>query len=187
MKYFAVALSLLLSSVALSEAAGALRGPSKPDGEAGEAVTLPNGISCRMCPDDDNYFWPDEWTLRHGDPDIYTAPLKKMKKKKEKKTLFWWRKLESAADAAKAEAEYLTEAAKHQVTEEHKAAIEAAAEEAHYEARVLAEAVEAESPEEHDRLLKERTLPNGISCRMCPDDDNYFWPDDWTLQHGWPH
>eukprot|EP00980_Cylindrotheca_fusiformis_P025516 scaffold13965_cov101-Cylindrotheca_fusiformis.AAC.1 len=105
MKYFAVALSLLLvSSVALSEAAGALRGPSKPDGEAGEAVTLPNGISCRMCPDDDNYFWPDEWTLRHGDPDVYTDRLKEMKKKKQK-TLFWWRKLEDAADAAKVEAE----------------------------------------------------------------------------------
>eukprot|EP00980_Cylindrotheca_fusiformis_P014671 scaffold3987_cov134-Cylindrotheca_fusiformis.AAC.21 len=97
------------------------------------------------------------------------------------------RVLKKAADAAKFEAAYLTEAAEHQATDEHKAAIKAAAEEAHYEARVLAEAVEAESPEEHDRLLKEKTLPNGISCRMCPDDDNYFWPDDWTLQHGWPH
>jgi ABC-type sugar transport system substrate-binding protein len=150
MKFSAIALALL-STLAVSEAAS-LRDPSKAAGQA--KPTLPNGISCRMCPDDDDYVWPIP--KRKGNP--------------------WFRKLEAAAEAAKYEAAYLTDAAGKQVKDEHKSTIQAAADQAHYEASVLAEAAESGTPDDHERLLKDKTLPNGISCRMCPDDDDYVWP-----------
>jgi hypothetical protein len=146
MKFSAIALALL-STLAVSESAASLRAPSKAAGQA--KPTLPNGISCRMCPDDDDYVWP----IPDGG-----------------------RKLKAAAEAAKYEAAYLTNAAGKQVKDEHKATIQAAADQAHYEASVLTEAAESGTPDDHDRLLKDKTLPNGISCRMCPDDDDYVWP-----------
>jgi hypothetical protein len=72
MKFSAIALALL-STLAVSESAASLRGPSKAAGQA--KPTLPNGISCRMCPDDDDYVWPIP--NRKGNPWFWIPDLRR--------------------------------------------------------------------------------------------------------------
>lgn len=179
MMFSTFAVALLACSVAVSEAATTgLRGQAN----AASVPTLPNGISCRFCPDDDNYKYPldDDWTHWHRGLDE-----KADSQADAERELTSTDKLKATAKVAHYEAHFLQHAASKQAKDEHKRALQAAAVEADKEASMLVDAVNGGDVDAHDRILKEKLLPNDISCRFCPDDDNYKYPldDDWTHWH----
>ncbi|CAJ1967400.1 unnamed protein product [Cylindrotheca closterium] len=180
MMFSTLAVALLASSAAVSEAAAAigLRGQAN----TASVPTLPNGISCRFCPDDDNYKYPldDDWTHWHRGLDE-----KANSRANTERELTSTDKLKATAKVAHYEAHFLEHAASKQSKDEHKRALQAAAVEADKEASMLVDAVNGGDADAHDRILKEKMLPNDISCRFCPDDDNYKYPldDDWTHWH----